>query len=483
MSETRSTQVTIPNTEHRPRRDLNDVQVQPRQPAQGAHIPAQPTDGPNTATPPNDQAAEQAVLGGMLWSKDAIGDVIDILAGRHFYRPVHATIFDAILDLYGRGEPTDAVTVGRRLFEQRELNRVGGAAYLTKLIEEVPHVASAGYYARIVKQAADDRQLIEIGMKITRIGCEGRRDPDDDPLDRAGQLFFDAVGDTDNRTASISDLVRDTLDQIDAAGKGADPGLSTGLPDLDDLLNGGLRGGQLVLIAGRPGMGKSVFTMDVARHNALRQGKYVAVFNLEMTGTEVLTRVISAETRIPFTHLRRGNLSDDEWLKVTRLSSDVAGSGLHIDDFANQTLTSIRARARRLKQRGKLDLIVVDYLQLLSTGKRAESRQQEISEISRGLKLLAKELDVPVIAAAQLKRETDQRSTKRPQLSDLRESGSQEQDADIVILLHRDDYYDKESPRSGEADLIVAKHRGGPTDTVSVAAQLHVMQFVSLALN
>lgn len=467
------------NTEHRPRRDVDDVQA--RRPAPGA--PTQPADGPPAATMPNEQEAEQIVLGAMMLSKDTIGDVIDILAARHFYRPIHGTIFDAILDLYGRGEPTDPAAVATRLHAARDLNRIGGAPYLHTLIAAVPTVANATWHAHRVKESADQRQLIEIGTKVTQIGYTGRRDPDDDPIDRAGQLFFDAVGDTAAITASIEELVHKTLDEIEAAGKGTDPGMSTGLPDLDDLLNGGLRGGQFVIIAGRPGMGKSVLTMDIARHNALKHAKHVAVFNLEMTGPEILMRVISAETGTFFAQLRRGHLSDDEWTKVARTSGDIGQSGLHIDDFANQTLTSIRARARRLKQRGKLDLIILDYLQLLTTGKRAESRQQEVAEISRGLKLLAKELGVPVIACSQLNRANEQRSDKRPTLSDLRESGAQEQDADIVILLHRPDYHDKECERAGEADLIVAKHRGGATDTIAVAAQLHVMRFASLALN
>lgn len=468
------------NTDHRPRRDLDDTQG--RRPAPGAPDPQPPADSQPSTTQPHEVAAESIVLGSMLLSKDTIGDVIDILGGSDFYRPIHATIFDAILDLYGRGEPTDPAAVAHRLYAARELNRIGGATYLTTLTESVPIVASAPWYARKVKTAADQRRLIEIGMKVTRIGYEGPRDPDDDPFDRAGALFFDAVGDTDTGVTPIADLVRATLDQIDAAGKGEDPGLSTGLPDLDDLLNGGLRGGQFVIIAGRPGMGKSVLTMDIARHNALKAGKHVAVFNLEMTGPEILMRVISAETSLLFTALRRGHVDDAGWTAITRKSAEIDESGLHIDDYANQTLTSIRARARRLKQRGKLDMVIVDYLQLLSTGKRVESRQQEVAEISRGLKLLAKELEVPVIACSQLKRESERSANKRPSLSDLRESGSQEQDADIVILLHRDDYYDKESPRAGEADAIVAKHRGGPTDTVTLAAQLHTMRFASVAL-
>lgn len=465
------------NTEHRPRRDVPDLQHN----RAGGAPPRTTVADLDSHTPPHDHQAEQIVLGAMLLSKDAAGDITDILGARDFYRPAHATIYDAILDLYGRGEPTDPVAVANRLFAGRDLNRVGGAEYLHTLLDAVPVAAQAGWYARIVADKAQQRRLIEIGAQITQIGYAGRRDVDDDPTDRAGQLFFDAVADHNTGTVSTEELLRETIEEIEAAGNGDNPGLPTGLHDLDDLLNGGLRGGQLILIAGRPGSGKSVLTMDVARHNALC-GKGVEVFNLEMSRSEVMMRVLAAETGIPFHQIRRGKLTDDDWTKITRKTPDIAESGLHIDDWPSHTLTSIRARARRRAQRGTLDLIVVDYLQLLTVGRRIESRQQEVAEISRGLKLLAKELGVPVIACSQLNRGSEQRSDKRPTLADLRESGAQEQDADVVILIHRPDYHDKENERAGEADLIVAKHRGGATDTVTVAAQLHQMRFASFAM-
>lgn len=440
-----------------------------------------PTDGQFDRTPPHDNDAEQCVLGAMMLSRDTIGDVIDIIDTRDFYRPNHATIFDTILDLYGRGEPPDAYTVAAAL-NPTDLARIGGAPYLHTCIATVPTAANAAYYARIVSERAESRRLIEIGTRVTQIGYAGRVDADDNPTDRAGQLFFDAVADHATGTVSTADLIRSTFDEIEAASRGDDPGLSTGLHDLDDLLNGGLRAGQLILIAGRPGSGKSILTMDIARNAALRYGKGVEAFNLEMSGEEVMQRMLSAETGIPFHLIRRGKLTDSEWTAITRAAGEIGNTGLHIDDYSGQTLTSIRARARRRAQRGDLDLVVVDYLQLLTAGRRVESRQQEVAEISRGLKLLAKELRVPVVACAQLNRGSEQRSDKRPGLADLRESGSQEQDADVVILLHRDDYYDKESVRAGEADLIVAKHRGGATDTVTVAAQLHIMRFASLAI-
>lgn len=429
--------------------------------------------------PPNDTAAEQCVLGGMLLSADAIGQVVEFLRTVDFYRPAHATIYDAILTLYNRGEPVDPMTVTAALARTGDTERTGGAPYLHTLVNTVPVAANAGYYARRVRELSDQRHLIALGTRITQIGFEGPRDTDDNPLDRAGALFFDAVaGRTTGGVVSPAALVRETLEEI---GSDVQAGLMTGFADLDRLLNG-LHPGQLLIIAGRPGMGKSVIGMDIARSVALRQGHAVQVCNLEMSRVEVMKRVLSAETRIPFIRLRDESLAPHEWAQLTERGGAISEAPLFVDDSPGQTLTTIRASARRMKQRHNIKLIVVDYLQLMTSGRRVESRQQEVSDLSRGLKLLAKELEVPVVAISQLNRGPEQRTDKRPQLSDLRESGSLEQDPDVVILLHRDDYYDKESPRAGEADFIVAKHRNGPTDTITVAAQLHTMRFVDMAI-
>jgi replicative DNA helicase len=437
-------------------------------------------------TPPQDIAAEQCVLGGMLLSKDAIADVVEILKSNDFYRPLHATIFDAILDLYGRGEPADAITVAAALADSGDLGRVGGAPYLHTLISTVPTAANASYYARIVGERAVLRRLVEAGTRIVQLGYgsgSGGRDVDD-LVDLAQQAVYDV---TERRVsedfAVLADMLQPTLDEIEAVGAqgGVMTGVPTGFTDLDRLLNG-LHAGQLVIVAGRPGLGKSTASMDFARNAAVRHNLASAIFSLEMSKVEIVMRLLSAEARVPLHVLRSGQLSDDDWTKLARRMGEISEAPLFVDDTPSMNLMEIRAKARRLKQRHDLKLIVVDYLQLMTSPKRTESRQQEVADLSRGLKLLAKEVECPVIAVSQLNRGPEQRTDKRPQLSDLRESGSIEQDADVVILLHRDDYYDKESPRAGEADFIVAKHRNGPTDTVTVAAQLHLSRFVDMAV-
>jgi len=438
-------------------------------------------------SPPQDVAAEQSVLGGMLLSKDAIADVVELLRTNDFYRPAHARIFEMILDLYGRGEPADAVTVAAALADAGDLARVGGAGYLHTVMASVPTAANAAYYAKIVGERAVLRRLIEAGTRIVQLGygsSAGGRDVDD-LVDIAQQAVYEI---TERRVgedfAVLSDLLQPTLDEIEAVGaqSGVMTGVPTGFTDLDRLLNG-LHPGQLIIVAGRPGLGKSTAAMDFARTASVRHNFASAIFSLEMSKVEIVMRLLSAEARVPLHVLRSGQLSDDDWTKLARRMGEISEAPLYVDDTPNMTLMEIRAKARRLRQRHDLKLIVVDYLQLMTSPKRVESRQQEVAELSRGLKLLAKEVECPVVAVSQLNRGPEQRTDKRPQLSDLRESGSIEQDADVVILLHRDDYYDRESPRAGEADFIVAKHRNGPTDTVTVAAQLHLSRFVDMAVS
>jgi replicative DNA helicase len=438
-------------------------------------------------TPPQDLAAEQCVLGGMMLSKDAIADVVEILRTTDFYRPAHSTIFDTILEMYGRGDPADMVTVAAVMADAGNLQRVGGASYLHDLVSTVPTAANSAYYARIVAERAVLRRLVEAGTRIVQLGygsAAGAGRDVDDVVDLAQQAIYDV---TERRVsedfAVLADMLQPTLDEIEAVGAqgGVMTGVPTGFTDLDRLLNG-LHPGQLVVVAGRPGLGKSTASMDFARTASVRHNLASAIFSLEMSKVEIVMRLLSAESRVPLHVLRSGQLSDDDWTKLARRMGEISEAPLFVDDTPNMTLMEIRAKARRLKQRHDLKLIVVDYLQLMTSPKRVESRQQEVADLSRGLKLLAKEVDCPVIAVSQLNRGPEQRNDKRPQLSDLRESGSIEQDADVVILLHRDDYYDKESPRAGEADFIVAKHRNGPTDTVTVAAQLHLSRFVDMAI-
>jgi replicative DNA helicase len=444
-------------------------------------------DGQFDRTPPQDVAAEQSVLGGMMLSKDAIADVVEVLSGGDFYRPAHATIFEAIIALYGKGEPADPIMVSAALADSGDLGRIGGAPYLHTLVASVPTAANASYYARIVNERATLRRLIEAGTRIVQLGfgqaAGGGRDVDE-VVDLAQQAVYEI---TERRVsedfAKLSELLQPTLDEIDAIGAMGDAmtGIPTGFSDLDRLLNG-LHSGQLIIVAGRPGLGKSTAAMDFARAASVHNNHASAIFSLEMSKIEIVTRLLSAEARVPLHTLRSGKLSDDDWTKLARRMGEISEAPIFVDDTPNMNLMEIRAKARRLKQKHDLKLVVVDYLQLMSSGKRVESRQQEVAEFSRGLKLLAKEIECPVVAVSQLNRGPEQRTDKRPQLSDLRESGSLEQDADVVILLHRDDYYDKESPRAGEADFIVAKHRNGPTDTITVAAQLHLSRFVDMAI-
>ncbi|MGD9485549.1 replicative DNA helicase [Streptomyces sp. TRM70308] len=439
---------------------------------------------PFERVPPQDLGAEQSVLGGMLLSKEAIADVVEVLKGPDFYRPAHETIYQAILDLYAKGEPADPITVAAELTRRGELTKVGGNGYLHSLVQTVPTAANAEYYAEIVHERAVLRRLVEAGTRITQMGYAA--DGDVDEIVNSAQAEIYAV--TEQRTSEdylpLNDIMEGALDEIEAIGSrsGQMTGVPTGFTDLDSLTNG-LHPGQMIVIAARPAMGKSTLALDFARACSIRHNLPSVIFSLEMGRNEIAMRLLSAEARVALHHMRSGSMTDDDWNKIARQMPQVTDAPLYIDDSPNLTMMEIRAKCRRLKQRNDLQLIVIDYLQLMQSGasRRPESRQQEVSEMSRNLKLLAKELEVPVIALSQLNRGPEQRTDKKPMVSDLRESGSIEQDADMVILLHREDAYEKESPRAGEADLIVAKHRNGPTATITVAFQGHYSRFVDMA--
>jgi replicative DNA helicase len=441
-----------------------------------------PRGGEFERTPPHDLAAEQCVLGGMMMSKDAISDVMEAITPLDHYRPAHQLVHEAILELYGRGEPADPVTISDLLAKRGELARVGGGAYLHTLLASVPTAANAGYYARIVRERAILRRLVEAGTRIVQLGYTGDGDADE-LVDRAEAEIY---GVTERRVSEdylpLADIMPGTLDEIEAIGSrgGVMTGVPTGFGDLDSLTNG-LHPGQMVVIAARPAIGKSTLALDLARAASLKHGLTTVMFSLEMSRNEITMRLLSAEARVPLHAMRTGQMGEDDWTRLARRMSEVVDAPLFIDDSPNMSLMEIRAKCRRLKQRHNLRLVIVDYLQLMSSPKRVENRQQEVSEMSRSLKLLAKEIDVPVVAISQLNRGPEQRNDKRPLLSDLRESGSIEQDSDVVILLHREDAYERESPRAGEADLIVAKHRNGPTAVVTVAFQGHYSRFVDMA--
>jgi replicative DNA helicase len=388
-------------------------------------------------TPPQDIAAEQCVLGGMLLSKDAIADVVEMLRAPDFYRPAHQTLYDTILDLYGRGEPADAVTLAAELTKRGEIARVGGAPYLHTLIASVPTAANASYYARIVHERAVLRRLVEAGTRIAQMGYTADGSDADDVVDRAQAEIY-AV--TERRTSEdylpLSAIMEGTLDEIEAIGSrgGQMVGVPTGFGDLDQLTNG-LHPGQMVIVAARPAIGKSTLALDFARSASIKHGLPSVIFSLEMGRNEITMRLLSAEARVALHHMRSGTMSDDDWARLARRMGEVSSAPLFIDDSPNMSMMEIRAKCRRLKQRHDLRLIIVDYMQLMSSAKRVENRQQEVSEFSRSMKLLAKELDVPVVAISQLNRGPEQRQDKKPLLSDLRESGCMTQD---TVLLRAD---------------------------------------------
>ena len=429
--------------------------------------------------PPQDLAAERCVLGGMLLSKRAIAEVLEALDPEDFYKPQHETIFRAIVDLYGQSEPADPITVSNHLRELGLLDKIGGPTYLATCIQDVPTAANAEHYAEIVHACAIRRRIVDTGIRITQIGYDGEGEAHT-AVDRAHAEFANIVKTREEADSALlgedlPDVVAE-LEKLQAEGRAI--GISTGFKDLDYLTHG-LHPGQMIIIAGRPGLGKSTLGIDFLRAASLHAKIPAAFFSLEMSRREVQHRIISAEAMIGLHKIRGGQMTDRDWAAFANQMHTLTAAPLTIDATPNRTVTQIKARCRQIKQTTGLGLVVVDYLQLLDTPgkKRSDNRQVEVSEMSRGIKLMAKELDVPVVVLCQLNRGPEQRQDKRPQLADLRESGSLEQDADIVILVHREDAYERESPRAGETDLIVAKHRAGPLSTITVAAQLHYSRF------
>jgi len=425
---------------------------------------------PGERTPPHDLLAEQSTLGGMLLSKDAVADVVEVVRGADFYLPKHEVVFEAVLSLYSHGEPTDVIAVTDELTKTGQLQRAGGAEYLHTLTGLVPTAANAGYYASIVAEKAVLRRLVEAGTRIVQMGYASEGEVVD-LVNNAQAEIYNVTGSAESEDyVPLVVAIESAVDEIESASgtSGELTGVPTGFRDLDELTNG-LHGGQLIIVAARPGLGKSTLALDFARSASVKHRRPAVFFSLEMGRNEIATRLLAAEASIPMHVLRKGAMDQTDWNRLAETRVRIADAPLFIDDSPNMTLVEIRAKCRRLAQRGGLSMVIIDYLQLMTSGRKVESRQQEVSEFSRALKLLAKELGVPVIALSQLNRGPEQRSDKKPQLADLRESGSLEQDADIVILLHREDAYERDHPRAGEADLIVAKHRNGRQDTVSVA--------------
>lgn len=442
--------------------------------------------------PPQNIEAEQSVLGAMLIEKEAIPKVMEILRDTDFYREAHRVIFNAILELYNKNEAVDMITVTEILKRDNKLEDVGGIAYVTSLANAVPTAANVTYHASIIEEKSILRQLVSVSTQIASMGYEANDDVKN-IIDSAESKILEISN--RKKTADftpINEIVLDSFKSIEAlmGNKNGLTGLPTGFEDLDNLTSG-LHGSDFIILAARPSMGKTAFALNVVQNVAIRAAKKVggapktvAFFSLEMSKEQLVQRMLCAEANIDSQRLRIGELRDEDWAMLINTADTLSSANIYIDDTAGITAMDMRSRARRLKAEHGLDLIVVDYLQLMQgSGKKNNNgdRQQEVSEISRSLKALARELDVPVIALSQLSRSVEARQVKRPMLSDLRESGSLEQDADIVAFLYREDYYNPETENKNITELIIAKHRNGPVDTVNLFFHKQYTKFVGLS--
>ena len=430
--------------------------------------------------PPHNIEAEQSVLGSMLLDKSAIGEVTEILKGGEFYRESHKILFSAIMEIYEKDEPVDMVTLVDLLRSKDKLEAVGGISYISSLVNSVPTTANVKSYAKIVEEKSILRNLIVSSSDIIE-KCYTQDDVED-VLSSAEKNIFDISQKKDRGDFEhVSTVISRSFDEIEKLykTKGEITGIPTGFTELDTKTSG-FHKGDMVLIAARPSMGKTAFELNVAVNAALKAGKSVALFSLEMSKEQLVYRMLCSEANIDAQKLRTGNLTDEEWINLARAAGPLANSKIYIDDTPAITVSEVRSKCRRLKIERGVDIIMIDYLQLMSGSRQTDSRQQEVSDISRALKALAKEMEAPVIALSQLSRAPEIRADHRPILSDLRESGSIEQDADIVMFLYRDDYYNKESEKKNIAEVIIAKQRNGPTGTVELAWLSQFTRFANL---
>ena len=438
---------------------------------------------PSTAgrVPPHNLEAEESLLGAMLLSRDAIAVAIERCRSEDFYKPSHALVFLAVTSLYAKGEPADAVTVAEELRRAGVLEEAGGPAALVGLQTSTPSISSAARYAGIVEEHALLRRLIGVAHEIAELGY-GLPDDVTEAVDRAEAMVFDvAQRRSSDSVAPLQELLSQSLDRLEELyGRGETiTGVPTGFTDLDEHL-AGLQPSNLVVVGARPSMGKTAFALGIAA-NAAMAGTAVLFFSLEMSHLEIAQRVLCAEARVDASRMRNGRLLEGDWSKISNAIGRLGNAPLHIDDNPNVTVMDIRAKARRMKARDGLGLVVVDYLQLMTGRTSAENRQVEISEISRGLKILARELAIPVIALSQLSRSLEARADKRPMLADLRESGAIEQDADVVMFIYRDEIYNPDSSDRGAAEVLVAKHRNGPTGVIQLAFVGNYARFANMA--
>jgi replicative DNA helicase len=431
--------------------------------------------------PPQNNEAEQSVLGAVFLSKEALITAIEILRPEDFYKTAHQRIFKTMQDLYERGEPVDLVTVTAELQDHKLLDEVGGVTYLTEIARSVPTAANIEYYARIVEEKSLLRRLIRTATKIANDGYSREDDVTQILADAERYILEIAQNRNSGGFTPIRDVLLETYERIEflSQRRGDVTGIPSGYPDLDKMTSGFQRS-DLIILAARPSVGKTAFALNVAQNVAARAGETVAIFSLEMAASQLVQRMICAEGNLDASRMRTGWLEEDDWQKLTMAIGTLAKAPIYIDDTPGITVQDIRAKCRRLQAEKGLGLILIDYLQLIQGRGRGENRQQEVSEISRTLKGIARELNVPIIALSQLSRSVEQRQDKRPMMSDIRESGSIEQDADIVAFLYRDDYYDKETENKNVIEVIIAKQRNGPTGTVELAFLKEYNKFVSL---
>ena len=420
--------------------------------------------------PPQNLEAEQSVLGGILIENQAINKVMEILTPDDFYRDGHRKIYAALIDLSERDEPADLITITNELRKKDQLDAIGGASYLASLIDSVPTAANIEYYARIVREKAVLRKLIETSTEIITQSYQDRGDVENF-LDEAEKAIFE-ISERRVRPAfySIREVVKDSLDTISKLYEKKEliTGIPSGFKELDKM-TAGFQPSDLVIVAGRPSMGKTAFCLNVAQYAAIERKTTIAIFSLEMSKEQLVLRMLCSQSQVEGTRLRTGFLHESDWTKLTLAAGTLYEAPIFIDDTAALSVLELRAKARRLKADHRLGLLVIDYLQLMKGRARVESRQQEISEISRSLKALAKELNIPIIAVSQLSRKTEERTGNRPQLSDLRESGAIEQDADVILFLFREEIYNRQEENQGKAELIVGKQRNGPIGKIDLA--------------
>ena len=429
--------------------------------------------------PPQNIEAEQSVLGAMLIKKEAITQAQELLRPDDFYREAHRIVFETMLELAGDNEAVDLVTLTEALRKKEMLEKVGGISFITALANYVPTAANIVYHAQIVKEKSELRHLIDAATEIASAAYEATDDVKDIMDDAEKKILAVAANQTGGAFEPIRNIVIDTVGRVETLyeNQGGLTGISTGFRDLDRDTSG-LQKSDLILVAARPSMGKTAFTLNIATYAAMH-GHTVAFFSLEMSKEQLVQRMLCSEGGIDSQRLRTGQLEDADWDRLINTADRVSKASIYIDDTAGINVMDLRSKARRLKAEHGLDLIVIDYLQLMQGRARSSSdnRQQEISEISRSLKALARELDVPVVALSQLSRSVESRTVKKPMLSDLRESGSLEQDADIVMFLYREDYYDKDTDKKNQTEVIIAKHRNGPVDTVRLYFQKEYTKF------